>query len=155
MSLVIVGNLSSISSNMVQRRKKKFSPTLLTRYNFYFLWVKIKKINIFYQYELLRIVLCHYDLCWFLLVYGFDKSTWTWSGKTVLFRGRSWKRMYQCSPKTFLTTRHLGQWLAKVTRPNQCTLDRRYFYFPAPVLSLTVFRSTVCTIRHLFMFVVA
>ena len=34
----------------------------------------------------------------------------------------------QCSPNTFLTTRHLGQWLAKVTRPNQCTLDRRYFY---------------------------
>ena len=37
------------------------------------------------------IVLCHYDLCWFLVVYGFDKSTWTWSGKMVLFRGRSWK----------------------------------------------------------------
>jgi hypothetical protein len=75
-------------------KKKKFSPTLLTRYNFYFLWVKIKKINIVYhfpQYELLRIVLCHYDLCWFLVVYGFDKSTWTWSGKTVLFWGRSWK----------------------------------------------------------------
>ena len=63
-------------------------------YNFYFLWVKIKKINIFYhfpQYESLWIVLFHYDLCWFLVVYGFYKSTWTWSGKTVLFRGRSWK----------------------------------------------------------------
>jgi hypothetical protein len=34
----------------------------------------------------------------------------------------------QCLPKTFLTTRHLGQWLAKVARLNQCTLDRRYFY---------------------------
>jgi hypothetical protein len=59
------------------------------------LWVKIKKINIFYhfpQYESLRIVLCHYDLCWFLVVYGFDKLAWTWSGKTVLFRGRSWKK---------------------------------------------------------------
>ena len=31
------------------------------------------------------------DLCWFLVVYGLDKSTWTWSGKTVLFWGRSWK----------------------------------------------------------------
>jgi hypothetical protein len=54
------------------------------RYNFYFLWVKIKKINIIYhfpQYESWWIVLCHYDLCWFLVVYGFDKSTWTWSGK--------------------------------------------------------------------------
>jgi hypothetical protein len=41
---------------------------------------KNKKINIFYhfpQYESLRIVLGHYDLCWFLVVYGFDKSTWT------------------------------------------------------------------------------
>ena len=72
----------------------KLENNLLTRYNFYFLWVKIKKINIVYhfpQYESWRIVLCHYDLCWFLVVYGFDKSTWTWSGKTVLFRGRSWK----------------------------------------------------------------
>jgi hypothetical protein len=59
------------------------------------LWVKLKKINIVYhfpQYESLRIVLCHYDLCWFLVVYGFDKLTWTWSGKTVLFRGRSWEK---------------------------------------------------------------
>ena len=66
---------------------KQFFPILV-------LWVKIKKINIFYhfpQYESLRIVLCHYDLCWFLVVYGFDKLTWTWSGKTVIFRGRSWK----------------------------------------------------------------
>ena len=58
------------------------------------LWVKLKKINIVYhfpQYESLRIVLCHYDLCWFLAVYGFDKLTWTWGGKTMLFRGRSWK----------------------------------------------------------------
>ena len=57
-------------------------------------WVKLKKINIVYhfpQYESLRIVLCHYDLCWFLVVYGFDKLTWTWGGKTMLFRGRSWK----------------------------------------------------------------
>ena len=29
------------------------------------------------QYESIRIVLCHYDLCWFLVVYGFDKLTWT------------------------------------------------------------------------------
>jgi hypothetical protein len=49
------------------------------------------------------------------------------------------KCQIQCSPKAFLTTRHLGQWLAKVTRPNQCTLDQRYFYFPAPVLSLNCF----------------
>jgi hypothetical protein len=49
----------------------------------------------------------------------------------------------QCSPKTFLTTRHLGQWLAKVTRPNQCTLDWRYIYFPAPVLSLNCFSQYV------------
>jgi hypothetical protein len=59
------------------------------------LWVKLKKINIVYhfpQYESLRIVLCHYDLCWFLVVYGFDKLTWTWSGKTVLFRWRSWEK---------------------------------------------------------------
>ena len=43
------------------RQKKKFSPTLVI------------------------------VTCWFLVVYGFDKSTWTWSGKTVLFGGRSWK----------------------------------------------------------------
>ena len=50
---------------------------------------------------------------------------------------------HQCSSKTFLTARHLGQWLAKVTRTNQCTLDRRYFYFPAPFLSLNCFLQYV------------
>ena len=52
---------------------------------------KNKQINIFYhfpQYESLRIVLCHYDLCWFLVVYGFDKSTWTWKWQDSAIPGK-------------------------------------------------------------------
>ena len=91
----------------------KLENNLFTRYNFYFLWVKIKKINIFYhfpQYESLRIVLYHYDLCWFLVVYVYVKGIL--STTIVIF---SYPKLLSFSVLIFMKWRLTPSYAAKDT----------------------------------------
>jgi hypothetical protein len=134
-------------AEMKMLKYPRIENNLLTRYNFYFLWVKIKKINIFYhfpQYESLWIVLCHYDLCWFLVVYVYVKEIL--STTIVIF---SYPKLLSFSVLAFVpfgryfTSIHLSLWI----RQSPLSSTRWHSLLPKNHMLFIVSKQCACSRR--------